>query len=92
MIRDVNDDPDLLPPLVQLARRVHAFVNLIPFNPIPYVDWKPSRAERVRAFQDGLSAAGVPVAACGQLRASRLRTGRVQASAPARPPGTSAER
>ena len=86
MIRDVNDDPDLLPRLVQLAKRVHAFVNLIPFNPIPYVDWKPSRAGRVRAFQDGLRAAGVPVAvreprgrdidaACGQLRASRLRTG-----------------
>lgn len=85
MIRGVNDDPALLPPLVQLAKRVQAFVNLIPFNPIPYVDWKPSHGGRVRAFQDGLSAAGVPVAvreprgrdidaACGQLRASRLRT------------------
>ena len=84
MIRDVNDDPDLLPQLARLARRVQAFVNLIPFNPIPYVDWKPSRNGRVRAFQDGLRAAGVPVAvreprgrdidaACGQLRASRLR-------------------
>jgi len=87
MIRDVNDDPGLLPPLVQLARQVHAFVNLIPFNPIPYVDWLPSRAARVRAFSDGLRDAGVPAAvreprgrdidaACGQLRASRHGRGR----------------
>ena len=83
MIRDVNDDPALLPPLAELATRVHAFVNLIPFNPIPYVDWEPSLPRRVRAFRDGLDAAGVAVAvreprgrdidaACGQLRASRL--------------------
>ena len=87
MIRGVNDDPGLLPPLVQLARRVQAFVNLIPFNPIPYVEWKPSRPARVRAFSDGLQDAGVPVAvreprgrdidaACGQLRASRHGRGR----------------
>ena len=93
MIRDVNDDPNLLPHLVRLARRVQAFVNLIPFNPIPYVDWKPSRGGRVRAFQDGLHAAGVPVAvreprgrdidaACGQLRASRLRAGQPRTGQP----------
>lgn len=87
MIRNVNDDPGLLPPLVRLARQVQAFVNLIPFNPIPYVDWKPSRAERVRAFRDWLQDAGVPTAvreprgrdidaACGQLRASRHGRGR----------------
>ena len=82
MIRGVNDDLALLPPLADLARRVHAFVNLIPFNPIPYVDWRPSRAGRIRAFRTALDAAGVPVAvreprgrdieaACGQLRAAR---------------------
>ena len=83
MIRDVNDDLTLLPRLAELAARVHAFVNLIPFNPIPYVDWKPSHPRRLRAFHDGLQTAGVPVAvreprgrdidaACGQLRAKRL--------------------
>ena len=82
MIRDVNDDLALLPPLIDLARRVRAFVNLIPFNPIPYVDWRPSRESRVNAFQNRLRTAGLPVAvrtprgrdidaACGQLRASR---------------------
>ncbi|MDE2975247.1 MAG: 23S rRNA (adenine(2503)-C(2))-methyltransferase RlmN [Gemmatimonadota bacterium] len=82
MIRDVNDDPGLLPRLAELAARVQAFVNLIPFNPIPYVEWRPSRRRRIRAFREGLEAAGVSVAvreprgrdieaACGQLRASR---------------------
>ncbi len=82
LIRGVNDDRSLIPPLAALARRVHAFVNLIPFNPIPNVDWKPSLPERIRAFGQGLEDAGVAVAvreprgrdidaACGQLRASR---------------------
>ncbi len=82
MIRGVNDDLQLLPRLAELAVRVDAFVNLIPFNPIPHVDWKPSRAGRIRAFRDGLERAGVAAAvreprgrdidaACGQLRARR---------------------
>jgi 23S rRNA (adenine2503-C2)-methyltransferase len=59
---------------------VGAFVNLIPFNPIPYQDWRPSSPERIRAFAAALEERGVPVAvretrgrdidaACGQLRA-----------------------
>ncbi|MDH3224895.1 MAG: 23S rRNA (adenine(2503)-C(2))-methyltransferase RlmN [Gemmatimonadota bacterium] len=82
MIRGVNDSPELVEPLAGLASRVEAFVNLIPFNPIPFVDWKPSPPERVQAFKEGLSERGVAVqvreprgrdidAACGQLRASR---------------------
>lgn len=82
MIRDVNDAPDLIGPLAALAHRVEAFVNLIPFNPIPFVDWKPSPPQRIGEFKEGLDTAGVPVqvreprgrdieAACGQLRASR---------------------
>ncbi|MDE2876572.1 MAG: 23S rRNA (adenine(2503)-C(2))-methyltransferase RlmN [Gemmatimonadota bacterium] len=82
MIREINDDPALIAPLAELANRVQAFVNLIPFNPIPYVEWRPSRPSRVREFRDRLEAAGVPAAireprgrdidaACGQLRARR---------------------
>lgn len=82
MIRDVNDGLDLIGPLAALAQRVDAFVNLIPFNPIPFVDWQPSLPDRILAFKDGLASAGVAVqvreprgrdidAACGQLRASR---------------------
>lgn len=82
MIRNVNDAPTLLPALIDLALRTRAFVNLIPFNPIPNVDWQPSRRAQVERFRTSLEEANVPVAvraprgrdidaACGQLRASQ---------------------
>ncbi len=81
MIRGVNDETGLAEELAKLALRADAFVNLIPFNPIPYVDWRPSRPARTRAFRDALRARGVAAAvrqprgrdidaACGQLRAA----------------------
>lgn len=84
MIRGVNDQPALATPLAELAKRAHAFVNLIPFNPIPYVEWQPSDPRTITRFRDALAAAGVPAAvrrprgrdidaACGQLRAQRTR-------------------
>jgi 23S rRNA (adenine2503-C2)-methyltransferase len=80
MIRDVNDAPELAPRLAELARDVRAFVNLIPFNPIPWQEWRASTPERIEHFRKVLSDAGVDVqvreprgrdidAACGQLRA-----------------------
>ena len=87
MIRDVNDDLALVPALGEFARDTRAFVNLIPFNPIPYQpEWRPSAPARVRAFRRKLEESGVAVmvreprgrdidAACGQLRASRLAAG-----------------
>ncbi|MDX1494568.1 MAG: hypothetical protein R3253_10940, partial [Longimicrobiales bacterium] len=83
MIDGINDDLALIEPLAELANRVQAFVNLIPFNPIPYQDWRPSPAQRIRAFESGLTDRGVSVAvretrgrdidaACGQLRGHTL--------------------
>ena len=83
MIRGINDAPELAPRLADLAYRLHAFVNLIPFNPIPWQEWGPSDPARIRHFADVLSARGVDVAvreprgrdidaACGQLRANAL--------------------
>lgn len=84
MIRGVNDDLGLIPALVDLARDTHAFVNLIPFNPIPYQpEWRPSAPGRVQAFRRKLEEGGVTAmvreprgrdidAACGQLRATAL--------------------
>jgi 23S rRNA (adenine2503-C2)-methyltransferase len=83
MIAGVNDDPELIGPLAELALPVRAFVNLIPYNPIPYQEWRPSSPDRIRAFADRLERRGVPVAvretrgrdidaACGQLRAHTL--------------------
>lgn len=83
MIDGVNDGLHLAPQLAALADSLQAFVNLIPFNPIPYQDWKSSPPERIRAFEAVLEERGVSVAvresrgrdidaACGQLRANAL--------------------
>lgn len=80
MIRGVNDEVELAPRLADLALELGAFVNLIPYNPIPWQDWEPSTPERIRIFADALEVRGVSVAvreprgrdidaACGQLRA-----------------------
>jgi 23S rRNA (adenine2503-C2)-methyltransferase len=79
MIRGINDDLSLTEPLAALALEVGAFLNLIPFNPIPDQDWLPSESAVIRAFAQHLEALGVTAAvretrgrdidaACGQLR------------------------
>jgi len=84
MIRGINDAPRLAPALADLASTVDAFVNLIPYNPIPYQDWKASRGQRIEEFRSVLASRGVSVAvrvprgrdidaACGQLRATRIK-------------------
>lgn len=83
MIDGINDETSLAPKLADLANQVRAFVNLIPYNPIPYQDWRPSDPERIEHFAGVLEAAGVSVAvretrgrdisaACGQLKAHTL--------------------
>jgi 23S rRNA (adenine2503-C2)-methyltransferase len=80
MINGVNDDVEHARELADLVGRFQSHVNLIPFNPIPGTDWRPSTPERLRAFAAVLDAKGVPAtvrsprgrdiaAACGQLRA-----------------------
>ncbi len=83
MIDGLNDAAELIDPLADLALRARAFVNLIPFNPIPYRSWRPSAPERIEGFRSALEARGVSVAvretrgrdidaACGQLRGHTL--------------------
>ena len=83
MIRGVNDASELIAPLADLALSVGAYVNLIPFNPIPYQNWESSAHHRIKDFAKNLQRRGVPVAiretrgqdidaACGQLRAHTL--------------------
>jgi 23S rRNA (adenine2503-C2)-methyltransferase len=80
MIDGVNDELDHARELAGLVRRFQSHVNLIPYNPIPGPEWKPSTPERLRAFAALLEELGVPAtirtprgrdiaAACGQLRA-----------------------
>lgn len=80
MIDGVNDAPELADSLADLVGEFRAFVNLIPFNPIPGTDWRPTPPHAARAFAGRLEKRGVSVfvreprgrdiaAACGQLRA-----------------------
>ena len=83
MLDGVNDSPEQARALVGIARQVPCKLNLIPFNPFPGTEFTASPRERIRAFAQVLSDAGITTtirktrgddidAACGQL------AGRVQ--------------
>jgi 23S rRNA (adenine2503-C2)-methyltransferase len=80
MIDGVTDLPGLAEELAEVIGEFKAFVNLIPFNPIPGTDWQPSKRARLNHFVEVLEGHGIPAAvresrgrdiaaACGQLRA-----------------------
>ena len=84
MLGGVNDGPDQARELAALARQCRAFVNLIPLHPGGAGDFTPTTSEDIRRFAGWLRQGGVEVAvrksrgmdiaaACGQLRAERLR-------------------
>jgi 23S rRNA (adenine2503-C2)-methyltransferase len=78
MMDGVNDDDRQAGLLAPMASRMHAHVNLIPMNPTPHSEFRPSSRRRIAAFASVLRDVGVPVtvrdtrgreidAACGQL-------------------------
>lgn len=82
LIEDVNDSLEQAAALRDIARDLHAHVNLIPYNTVQGLPWKRPSVTRQDRFANVLRAARVPVtlrrekghdidAACGQLR---LRT------------------
>jgi len=84
LIKGVNDDLAQVRPLADLARRLHAKVNLIPCNRVEGLPWERPAPASQEAFLNALEARGVTAtlrrergddidAACGQLR---LRTER----------------
>jgi 23S rRNA (adenine2503-C2)-methyltransferase len=79
LIHELNDTPELAAELADLLDDLTCFVNLIPFNPIPDVEWEPSAPDRISRFVRELHRQGVSAAvreprgrdiaaACGQLR------------------------
>ncbi len=79
LIAGVNDSLDQAKPLATLARRLHAKVNLIPYNQVEGLDWQRPDEAAQEAFFAALEKQNVPVtlrrekghdidAACGQLR------------------------
>ncbi|MEO0812325.1 MAG: 23S rRNA (adenine(2503)-C(2))-methyltransferase RlmN, partial [Myxococcota bacterium] len=80
----INDSDDDARALVELIEGIPAKVNLIPFNPWPGSDYRPSSRERLEAFAEQVRAGGVgcPIreprgqdilAACGQLKSEATR-------------------
>ena len=79
LIEDVNDSFDQASRLAEIANRLHAHVNLIPYNRVEGLPWKRPNIKRQQAFAQILKAARVSHtirkekghdidAACGQLR------------------------
>ena len=79
LIENVNDVLEQAYKLAAIARRLHAKVNLIPYNPVDGLTWKRPDRERCKMFQHTLKTAGITAtlrtekgtdiaAACGQLR------------------------
>jgi 23S rRNA (adenine2503-C2)-methyltransferase len=81
LIHELNDSPELADRLAALIAEFKPLVNLIPYNPIPDSDFRPSPPAAVSAFKTRLERAGVKAeirqprgrdieAACGQLRSA----------------------
>ena len=89
LIEEVNDSLEQAEKLRDIARDLHAHVNLIPYNTVAGLPWKRPSVTRQERFADVLRNARVSVtlrrekghdidAACGQLR---LQTERARESA-----------
>ena len=79
LIAGVNDGLDQVKPLATLAKRLHAKVNLIPYNKVDDFPWERPEQDVQEAFLDALERQDVTTtlrrekghdidAACGQLR------------------------
>lgn len=82
LLAGVNDLPENALELVNLVKGFQAHVNLIPYNPIPEVDYQRPQHQSIEAFSELLRQHHIAVsvrysrgleadAACGQLRASK---------------------
>ena len=79
LIAGVNDMPTQADLLADIAQRLRAKVNLIPYNPVPGLEWRRPTESACHAFWKALLARHIPTtlryekgadidAACGQLR------------------------
>jgi len=79
LIDGVNDSLEQAHKLGAIANRLHAKVNLIPYNPVEGLPWKRPERSRCKMFQHTLKSHGITAtlriekgtdinAACGQLR------------------------
>jgi len=85
LLKDLNDDPAEARAVVRHARRLHAKVNLIPYNNVEGLPYERPTEPAIRRFQKVFRDAGVEAtvrrekghdidAACGQLRLREEKT------------------
>lgn len=78
LIQDTNDTPEQAIKLVNLIKEINCHVNVIPLNPTPGFEARPSSDIRARIFCEVLNESGIPCtlrvrrgidikAGCGQL-------------------------
>jgi 23S rRNA (adenine2503-C2)-methyltransferase len=90
LLAGINDDFDQVKPLAALARRLHAKVNLIPYNVVEGLPWKRPEDAQCAAFAKHLERLDVTTtlriekghdidAACGQLRLKTERAAHEEA-------------
>ncbi len=93
LIAGVNDGLDQVMPLADLAHRLHAKVNLIPYNKVDGLPWERPTDDVCETFADQLDQQEVVVtlrrekghdidAACGQLRLKTEKKSEETASTP----------
>ncbi len=86
LIDGVNDSAAQASGLATIAQRLHAMVNLIPYNHVEGLQWKRPDRDRCRAFHQILKDHGIRAtlrqekgteisAACGQLRLRHEQSG-----------------
>ena len=79
MIEDVNDSAEQARALAQIAKKLHAHVNCIPYNTVEGLEWRRPSVRKQDNFVNLLRQLGISVtirrekghdinAACGQLR------------------------
>lgn len=83
LIEGINDSPDQATLLASHAKKLHAKINLIPYNPVESLSWKRPSNATVKNFADTLKQKGISAtirtekgtdidAACGQLRLKEI--------------------
>lgn len=84
LLKGINDQPEHVEQIKHLLKGLNAYINLIPYNNVKEKDFESSSDEDSLHFYDLLKKAGVAVtlrqkrgtdidAACGQLRANKLK-------------------
>ena len=82
LLKDVNDTEECAKQLVSIAKQVHSYINLIPYNETHNIDFKRTNAVQIMKFYDILKKNNINVtirkefggkisAACGQLRSKK---------------------